>query len=127
MSRTYRRRRYRQLFGSDDPLMDYWVTEDEIIWEDVESVVRTYDYGWASHPRFNIRYKPNSKTGRKLLAKAKSDAATNRFKEPGPHHFRNLYSDRPLRRKAKEELRKYMYNGEYEPMILAVPPLPYYT
>lgn len=127
MSRTYRRRRYRQLFSSSDPLMDWFVAEDQIIWEDVDSVKISCDFGWNEHYHFNVKYRADSKTGRKLLSIAASDAATNSCKEPGPHHFRNLYSDRPLRRQAKEELRKYMYNEEHEVMIISMPPLPYYT
>ena len=127
MSRTYRRRRYRQLFGSDNPLMDYFVTDDEVVWEDVQTIAHTHDYGFMINPRYNVRYSANSKTGRRLIAKASSDAATHSCKEPGPGWFRNLYSDRPLRRKAKEELRKYMMNEEYEPMIEDMPPLPYWT
>lgn len=126
MSRTYRRRRYRQMFGSDDPLRDFWCAEEEIIWSDIDYVAQVFDYGFCS-PRYSVRYNKNSKTGRKLTKVAMSDAKTWRFKEPGPHHFRNLYSDRPLRRSAKEEIRKFMYNTNYEVMILDMPPLPYYT
>lgn len=127
MSRTYRRRRYRQLFGSDNPLMDYYVHEDDVVWNDVDYVKYSWDWGIYSDPRYNVKYKKNSKTGRKLTAKARSDAATNSCKEPGPGWFRNLYVARPLRRKVKEELRKFMFNEEYEPMILTDPPLPYWT
>ena len=95
MSKTYRRRRYRQLFRSDDPLMDYFVSEDEAVWNDVQDIVYSWDYGYIIFPRYNVRYRADSKTGRKLLAVARSDAATHSCKEPGPHHFRNLYSDRP--------------------------------
>jgi len=107
--------------------MDWFVAEDQIIWEDVDSVKISCDFGWNEHYHFNVKYRADSKTGRKLLSIAASDAATNSCKEPGPHHFRNLYSDRPLRRQAKEELRKYMYNEEHEVMIISMPPLPYYT
>lgn len=127
MSRTYRRRRYRQLFGSDNPLIDYWATEDEIVWVDVDSVKQAWMYGFMLYPRFTVRYKKNSKTGRKLISKARSDAGTCRFKEPGPGWFRNLYMARPLRRQAKNEIHKFIMNQDYEPMILSDPPLPYWT
>lgn len=127
MSRTYRRRRWRQLWGSDQPLKVWFACEKEVVWEDVEHIYYSCDYGWSTHFHYNVEYRANSKTGRKLIAIARSDAATHNHKEPGPHHFRNLYSDRPLRRQAKNELHKFMFNPEYEPMILAKPPLPYWT
>ncbi len=137
MSRTYRRRRYRQLWSSGDPLTDWFASDDNIVWEDVEEV--KYSFGWSFRilPRYNVEYKADSKTGRKLIAKARSDAATWKCKEPGPGWFRNLYVTRPLRRQAKNEIRKYIksiekwdypiYNDIYEPMILTDPPLPYWT
>lgn len=127
MSRTYRRRRYRQLFNSDNPLMDWFASAEEVVWEDVDSIKYSWDYGWSTRFHYNVKYRIDSKTGRKLLAVARSDAATNACKEPGPSHFRNLYSDRPARRAAKRELQKYMNNVEYEPMILAMDKLPYFT
>jgi hypothetical protein len=127
MSRTYRRRRYRQLFNSDHPLTDWWVQEDEVVWEDVNSVKETFEFIWYARPRYNIEYKSDSNTGRKLIAIARSDAATHNCKEPGPGWFRNLYVARPLRRKAKNEIHKFMLDPDYEPMILTDPPLPYWT
>lgn len=126
MSRTYRRRRYRQMFGYDDPLRDSWCTEEEIIWSDVDYVAKTFEYAFSG-PRYSVRYNKNSRTGRKLTKVAMSDARTYNFKEPGPAWFRNLYSQRPHRRSSKRELQKYMNNPEYEPMILAMEPLPYWT
>lgn len=35
-------------------------------------------------------------------------------KDPGPHYWRNLVSDRPMRRFMKAELRKFLYDVEYE-------------
>ena len=49
------------------------------------------------------------------------------FKDPGPHWFRNLFSDRPLRRYANNELRKFMVNTEYEPLISRKYKLDYWT
>lgn len=127
MSRTYRRRRYRQYWSSDDPLVDFYAREDEIVWQDVNYVKYSWDYSpWISQ-RYNVKYKKNSKTGRRLIAVARSDAATHNCKEPGPGWFRNLYVARPLRRKAKNEIHKFMINPDYEPMILSDPPLPYWT
>jgi hypothetical protein len=73
-------------------------------------------------------YRPPTKSE---LSKAKavyySDSGTNDFKEPGPSWFRNLYHERPLRRKNKLELKKFMLNPEYEPMVCAKGKLPYWT
>ena len=126
MSRTYRRRRYRQMFGYDDPLRDFWCAEEEIIWSDIDYVAQVFDYGFRS-PRYSVRYNKNSKTGRKMAKVAMSDAKTTNSKEPGPSWARNLWSQRPYRRSSKRELQKYMNNPEYEPMILAMEPLPYWT
>jgi len=71
---------------------------------------------------------------------------THNFKEPGPSWFRNLFSTRPLRGKARQELHKFMrsipigYTGYskdldflqvkddcYEPMIESKGKLPYWT
>ena len=127
MSRTYRRRRYRQLFGSDNPLMDFWATEDEIKWEDVDYAKYSWDFGFYNTPRYTVKYRENSKTGRRLLAVARSDAGTWKHKEPGPGWFRSLYVMRPLRRQAKNEIHKFILDDDYEPMILTDPPLPYWT
>ena len=127
MSRTYRRRRYRQLWNSSNPLMDFWVHGKEVVWDDVDYIKWSYEWGFTSGPRYNVKYKENSKTGRKLMSVARSDAATTNCKEPGPGWFRNLYVARPLRRQAKNEIHKFMVNPEYEPMILTDPPLPYWT
>lgn len=126
MSRTYRRRRYRQMFGYDDPLRDFWCREEEIIWSDIDYVALIYDYG-PTYTRYSVKYNKNSKTGRKLVKVAMSDAKTHNFKEPGPSWFRNLYSQRPYRRSSKRELQKYINNPDYEPMILSKEPLPYWT
>jgi len=108
--------------------MDWYVAEDEVVWEDVEEIKLTFDYGWMRTIRYNVKYRADSKTGRKLLSISASDAATSSCKEPGPSWARRLYCDRPARRAAKRELQKYIqYDGEYEPMILAMEPLPYWT
>ncbi len=126
MSRTYRRRRYRQYWSSDNPLADFFAKEEEVVWEDVDYVKWSYEYSFMS-TRYNVRYMKNSKTGRKLVSISRSDAATHNCKEPGPGWFRNLYVARPLRRKAKNEIHKFMLDPDYEPMILTDPPLPYWT
>lgn len=69
---------------------------------------------------------PKSKEGRKRLARARRDKVYN-FKEPGPSWFRNLFSQRPYRQAAKREIQKYLFDTEYEPMILRKPKLEYWT
>lgn len=111
------------MWGNDNPYRDVYVLEENIIWADAESVTRT---AW-SDKRFNVTYRKDSRTGRKLAAIERSDAATYRFKEPGPHWFRNLYVDRPYRRYTKNELRKFLSDQNYEPNIPRKFPLVYWT
>ncbi len=111
------------MWGNDNPYRDVYVLEEEIIWADAESVTRT---AW-SDKRFNVTYRKDSRTGRKLAAIERSDASTYRFKEPGPHWFRNLYVDRPYRRYTKNELRKFLSDQNYEPNIPRKFPLVYWT
>lgn len=114
MSRTYRRTKCTRRKGWWDSLD--WYTS-EWVWAEAGYRVlyrRTY-------PKDSVEYK-------KGKARYHSDAGSHSCKEPGPGWFRNLYSDRPLRRSSKNELRKYIaYDGEYEPMILRMDKLPYWT
>lgn len=125
MSRTYRKTRYRHFFHDGNPFEDYFLKADEIVWDEVDKV-EVSRFSWID-PRYDVVYAKNSRTGKKKLAKYLSDAGTHNFKEPGPHWFRNLYSDRPLRRKGAREIQKFMQNNEYEPMIDEMPKLPYWT
>ena len=130
MSRTYRRKNTRYYRGY---FTDFEHFVSEYIWDGYRIVGRK-------------RYAKDSKEYAKGLAKFHSDACTSRMMEPGPSWFRNLYSDRPLRRQAKNEIRKfirsvpvfYNYYGEeleflqsmyecYEPNILSKGKLPYWT
>jgi len=133
MSRTYRRK-----------------TTDRVNWacelEHYISEVVFSDYTRFSSSWVRVYYPKASKAYKKGLARYHSDGATNNFKEPGPSWFRNLFSDRPLRRKAKNELRKFMisvpvaFTGDgrevdflqvmnecYEPNIPSKDKLPYWT
>ena len=106
MSRTYRRKKI-----SDLP---WWVKY---------RLVRAeygYYYNWLPLPLDSEEYK-------KALRKFRSESGTTNFKEPGPHWFRNLFTDRPARRATKRELQKFMLDEEYEPMILPKNPLKYWT
>jgi hypothetical protein len=127
MSRTYRNIRYRQMWGSniDYILKDSTDTKDGVPWDAVEWV--RYDPSWYWCEHYEFRYKKTSKEGKKRIAKYFSDNGTYKCKEPGPHWYRNLYTERPNRRKTKRELQKFMLDNEYEPMIEAKPPLDYWT
>lgn len=110
MSRTYR-----QLKG--DPYWKRWALDYELI--------RVSDYKffcWIIR-----RVDKNTKEYKKALAKFHSDAGVVTFKEPGPSWFRNLYSERPQRRKAKRELKKFMLDNEYEVILNNKEPLQYWT
>lgn len=64
---------------------------------------------------------------RELSARYHSDANSHNFKEPGPRWWRNMKTNRPLRRDSDREIRKYMLNEEYEVMIDTKGNRPYWT
>ena len=107
MSRTYRRK-----YGDQ--------SEKEFYTSDWVRI----DGSWRSE---RIPLNPNSKEYKVGLSKFHGDHGTHNFKEPGPSWFRNLYAQRPHRRSAKNELRKFLTNSEYEPIIDDMPYLPYWT
>lgn len=116
MSRTYRKYPF---YGwrCEDDTTEWFVAENEIIWEDVDEVKIVNRYSsWASRDYYDVIYKPDSPTGRRMIARKYRDR-TIRFKEPGPSWFRNMFEERPLRRASKRELQRYMANEEYEPMV----------
>ena len=103
MSRTYRNR------------------DDSDIWWATQELVRYEPYKWNW-----FKLDPSSKEAKIKKAKLRSDAY-KAFKEPGPAWFRNLMTERPQRRFAKNEIRKWMLDAEYEVMILSKHPLEYWT
>lgn len=115
MARTYRNKSYQYWY--ENPLVKSHQWAEEIVWNDASRVVEDNQYYWRrAEQYYQVEYKPDSPTGRKLLAEAKRDKV-HRFKEPGPHWFRNLFEERPLRRQSKREIQRFMANEEYEPMI----------
>ena len=109
MSRTYRRKN-----GSGSGWRDKeWYCSEYIV---------TSPCGARRVPleHYTFEYKAAS-------ARYHSDSGTYSFKEPGPSWFRNLFTERPLRRYNKKELRKFMSNPEYEPMCSAKGKLEYWT
>ena len=103
------------------------------MWTDLDYFVSewVYPFGnrgcWYRTASVRVYFEKGSKEYKKGKARFHSDAGTSSFKEPGPSWFRNLYSDRPLRRHDKNELKKFMLDGEYEPMCSAYHPLDYWT
>lgn len=107
MSRTFRRK-------SGDPSDRLWHISEH------RRIPGTYSYE-------RIYYVVGSDQYKKGLAKYRSDSGTHNCKEPGPSWFRNLTSERPQRRFNRNELRKFMRNEEYEPMIISRDRLDYWT
>lgn len=79
-----------------------------------------YGYWWGNLPKDSQEYKEK-------LAWFHSDAYIDGLREPGPAWFRKLYTERPQRRYNKNELRKFMLDPEYEPMVIEMDKIPYWS
>lgn len=90
-------------------------------------IVRDYDWIWYEAYGTWSYYEVGSKEYNKALAMHYSDVGTHRFREPGPSWFRNLYTERPQRREAKRQLRKFMVDEEFEVMLNSKDKLEYWT
>lgn len=79
--------------------------------------------------RYNRRVplQEGTKEYKRKAARYHSDAATTNFKEPGPSWFRNMFCERGQRRNAKQQLKKYMLDQDYEVCLMAKNRLPYWT
>ena len=87
-----------------------------------------YDYIRVGFWYIKVPMDRNSKNYKIELNKFYSDSNNYRCcKEPGPSYFRNLTTERPLRRYNKLELHKYILDYEYEPNIIAKGKLEYWT
>lgn len=73
-----------------------------------------------------IRYNKSGKEAKIALAKYRSDAYVG-FREPGPTWFRNMFVERPQRRQAKEQLRKFILDTEYVVLLRPKNKLKYWT
>lgn len=73
-----------------------------------------------------VRVDPNAEQHRKALRKFHSDAGTWQW-EPGPSWFRNLNTERPQRREAKQQLHRYVQGEDFEVILEAKMPLEYWT
>lgn len=114
MSRTYRRK-------SGDQSDLHWVLRDrDWIWVDGDDL-------YQRHCVVETHVDRNSKEGKKRLAKYYSDAGTHRCREPGPMWFIRETAQRPYRRRANNEIRKFMRNPEHEVMIESMPHRDYWT
>lgn len=108
MSRTYRRRSNH--YGWNDryyALSKFVKIEGYSFWDRVPMDPASYEY-------------------RKALAVYHSDRTSN-FKEPGPSWFRNMFTERPMRRHNKRELIRFVRIDNYEPIVYSKWPLDYYT
>ena len=106
MSRTYR-------FRHDDwKIKDNWVLSEYdlrgIVYnpENCE-IVQCAKYGVVA---WKITFYPYSKEGKKRLAKFRSDAKCKYWNHKGPGWFHNLFSQRPYRRDAKNQIKRYIDN-----------------
>ena len=115
MSRTYRRKNGKK----NGYLNEEWYTRDYVRLESPSDPGYFY-YAW-------VWLDPKSREVIVALAKFHGDHGTHSCKEPGPSWFRNLTTERPARRHAKRELQKFMQDPDYEPMILPMDPLEYWT
>lgn len=115
MSRTYRRRHTTQNGMWTD--LEYYTSE------------RIYPFAdsWYFSASVRVPFEKGSPEYKKGKARFHSDMGTTTCKEPGPHSFRNLYSDRPLRRHDKNELRKFILDNDYESMCNSYWKLDYWT
>lgn len=83
-------------------------------------------YGWGTWATTRQEFVPTIERHREILAKYHADGYRG-HKEPGPSWFRNLTVQRPARRGGREELRKFLLDPEYDPNIVAMPYLEYWT
>lgn len=124
MSRTIR-------FRKDDYL-PWWNTYDWRNWVEIDSlddlgpfdVLEITSSKWSEKVKYKKKIDPKSKEFRKNWWESHKD---QRFscKEPGPHWWRNFF-ERGLRKKAKNEIHKFMIDNDYEPMIESKPVLDYW-
>jgi hypothetical protein len=103
MARTYRRKNQTQDY--------WWLLTDYVIVNDYPRVKKIIVEG---------------KEADKKLALYHSDAYRG-FREPGPAWFRLMFTERPMRRRNNKELKRFMLDPEYEPIIYSKYPLEYWT
>jgi hypothetical protein len=102
MSRTYR-------------LKEKYLIDENSVLSDWDRIGR-YFHQWT-----RIDIDPNSKEGKKKLARFHSDAKHHFHKWRGPNWFHNMYAQRPYRRNCKHQLRKVLKDPDYEVQIRRKP------
>ena len=107
MSRTYRFRRDDWKINSNNVLSDWDRRCDQYNPEDYE-INRCDNYGIRNW--YKIVFYANGKEGKKRLAKFRSDAKCRYWNHRGPGWFHNLFSQRPYRRDAKNQIKRYIDN-----------------
>lgn len=121
MSRTYRFRKGKFIPWWNDYSWKEWVNIRE---EDIDP---TWEVRLNERSRiFKYARKLTGKELKKVKAFQYQDR-TFSCKEPGPHWFRNLYTDRPQRREAKRQLKKFLLDTDFEVIINPKDPLEYWT
>ncbi len=123
MSRTIRLRK---------GFVPWWNDYSHDVWEDVapEDINETDQIKIVSFRGLDRIWYRRKITDKRILKKiwwkSHKDDKFN-FKEPGPHWYRNLTSDRPLRRRAKNEIQKFMRDPNYDVVIDSKGKLDYWT
>lgn len=107
MSRTYRCKKEKWLLEENRVLEGY-------VWD--RTTFRSY--------YFNID--AESKEGKRRLAKYYSDNPRCIRNWSGPGWYHNIFAQRPYRRDCKRQLRKAMYDDEFEVQIRRKPYKEYY-
>lgn len=98
MSRTYRCKKEKHL-------LEYNSVLEDRIWD--RETFKSY----------SVKIDPESDEGKKRLAKYHSDNPRCIRNWSGPGWFKNLYCERPYRRDCKKQIRKAMYDDEFEVQI----------
>ena len=107
MSRTYRFRHDEWKIKSNCVLMEWDYNIGQYNSEDYE-LKQYHDHGIRSFYKF-VFY-ADSEEGKKRLAKFHSDRKWRYWNHIGPGWFHNLYSQRPYRRDAKRQIKRYIDN-----------------
>ena len=108
MSRTYRRTKNKV----DKSDKKYFCSESVKL--------NGFQWIWVPYSEHSLEYKKGS-------ARYHSDSGSHNCKEPGPKWFRNLYAERPHRRKSKLQLKQFIQDPDYEVIVRTKPKLPYWT
>ena len=106
MSRTWRNRRERRPF--DWMLINYEKYEED----------KPNFYRWPMYTLHNCEYAyylKSEKDQRKAIAKFYADGSRELVGN-GPRWCRNMFMERPFRRRMKREIQKFISNPEYEPL-----------